>query len=76
MAAWTHFATVHAGNPQLVYINDIMANADNLGSPTEGGPGVLYVGNDGFYAPLNGHMDDLRIYSRALTAKQIFADVQ
>jgi hypothetical protein len=75
LATWTHFATVHSGAQQLLYINGVLVNTDNLGSPTEGGPGVLYLGNDGFYAPLDGYMDEVRVYQKALTAKQILADM-
>jgi hypothetical protein len=75
LGQWTHLAFVHSGAVQLIYVNGVLVNTDVLGSATVGGPGVLYLGNDGFYAPLNGYLDDVRIYSKALTAKQIQADM-
>ena len=75
LKTWIHFAVVHSGGSQLLYINGILIANDPLGSPTTGGPGVLYLGNDGFYAGLNGYMDEVKIYSKALTIVEIQADM-
>lgn len=72
---WVHFATVHQGANQLIYINGQVVVTDVLGSPTVGGKGVLYLGNDTFYVGLVGYMDEVRIYNVALTQSQIQTDM-
>jgi hypothetical protein len=75
VGAWNHIAVVHAGSQQLGYVNGALVVIDNLGSPTAGGPGILYIGNDTFGPGLDGYMDDMLIYSRALSGTEVQADM-
>ena len=76
IGAWTHFAAVHQGSVQLLYVNGSLVYTDSLGSPTVGGTGVLYLGGDTFYPRLDGLMDEVRVYGGALTPAQIADDMR
>jgi hypothetical protein len=73
---WVHFAAVHAGANQRVYVNGQLAFTDALGGATVGGTGVLYLGNDTYYVGLVGAMDEVKVYGTALTQAQVQADMQ
>lgn len=73
---WVHFADVHKGTQQLIYMDGVLVVTDDLGSDTVGGQGVLYLGYDTFYAGLNGYMDEVRILGRALAVEEIQAEMQ
>ena len=72
---WTHFADVKAGSTHLVYINGVLALSGAVGS-TVGNLGPYYIGWDPWYSGLNGRLDDLRVYTRALTATEINDDIR
>jgi hypothetical protein len=76
MNKWTHFAEVHSGTTMLIYVNGVQAGPTaTLPSETVGGQGKLYIGNDTFYAGLDGRMDEVRIYDVALSPAQVQADM-
>jgi uncharacterized protein len=74
--AWTHVAVTLAGNLGVLYVNgtEVARNSNltlrpgNLGSTTQNYLGRSQYGNDPFLA---GQLDDVRIYSRSLSASEI-----
>ncbi len=76
---WTHFAAIHSGamTAEVVYINGVLANTIPLADTSVGGPGILFLATGpGGYNNLNGNLDEVRIYSRALSQAEIQADMQ
>jgi len=80
---WYHFAAVHdptigANGSEVVYINGSVVATLALSGPTVGGQGILYLANDTLndYDLLNGALDEVRVYSVALTQAQVQLDMQ
>jgi DUF1680 family protein len=73
---WTHVAVSHAGNLGVLYVNGVevarntamTVTAGSLGSTTQNWVGRSQYGGDPY---LDGAVDSLRIYSRALTAAEV-----
>lgn len=74
--AWAHLAIVHSGTNQIVYRNGVEIKRDTLPSNTIGSAGKLYIGKDPYYVGVNGYMDEVRVYGRALTQSEIQRDMQ
>lgn len=74
--AWTHFAVTLSGNTAALYINGAVVGTNSnltthpaaLGATTKN-----YLGDSQFSADpsLQGNLDDVRIYSRALTTTEV-----
>ncbi len=73
---WTYVATVHSGSNQFVYRDGVLIKTDVLPSATIGGAGKLYIGKDPTYSGVNGYMDEVRVYGRALSVSEIQRDMQ
>jgi len=77
--AWTHVAVVRSGAQLTFYINGIantvLAVMD--ANPFRNGPATLRVGAQGRGVSrfFNGTIDEVRMYSRALTPSEIAADM-
>jgi hypothetical protein len=69
--AWSHVACVKAGNKWRCYINGVLDTELTLSGTTIGNNGPLYVGDDPWYGGSNAYMDDVRLYSGALTDTEI-----
>lgn len=78
LGAWKHVCAVRSGGSLLIYINGVLnvTGAAGTGTPSYPLParfGTMYY--SGFSPPeyngLNGKIDELRIYNRALTAAEI-----
>jgi len=77
---WHMVTTVYtlATKQAKIYVDgnlDATSTADSLASPNSTSTAPLYIGADfvtGAYF-LKGKLDDLRIYNRALTSKEVFA---
>jgi hypothetical protein len=79
LSTWTHFAAVHdgVGMNELVYINGALVSTISLGDTTVGGTGIMYFASGpGGYDNLNGNLDEVRVYNRALSQAEIQADMQ
>ncbi|MBI4973286.1 hypothetical protein HZC27_01615 [Candidatus Roizmanbacteria bacterium] len=75
--AWHHVAVVYDGPTQYLYVDGTLKNSRSITSPiADGGGRTLQIGNTPNPQPLNGILDAVRIYSRALTDKEIFANFQ
>jgi hypothetical protein len=71
--AWSHVACVKAGSKWRLYINAVLDTEFTLSGASIGNSGPLYFGDDPWYAGSNVHMDDVRIYNRALCPSDITA---
>ncbi len=69
--SWSHIACVKAGNKWRCYVNGTLDTEYTLSAGTVGNSGPLYVGDDPWYAGSNTSMDDVRVYSRALTGADV-----
>lgn len=76
--SWSHVAIRFAPGDQRIYINGVLAGSASFsGTPRSNGD-PLQLGQDQGYAGryFNGDLDELRIYSQALSAAQIQALAQ
>ncbi len=69
--AWSHIACVKAGNKWRCYVNGVLDTEFALSAGTTGNNGPLYVGDDPWYGGSKAWMDDVRLYSGALTAAEV-----
>jgi len=72
---WTHLAATYNGTTQALYVNGTLAGSRPQSGPIAASTGVLRLGGNAaagqFFA---GYIDEVRIYSRALTQAEIQAD--
>lgn len=75
---WKHIACVRSGTTMMIYVNGVLnvSGAVGTGTPTYPIPARFGTMSYYLYSPpeyngLNGKMDELRIYNRALTAAEI-----
>jgi Concanavalin A-like lectin/glucanases superfamily/Secretion system C-terminal sorting domain len=78
LGTWFHVAAVHNGSSLIIYINGVQIISGTQGStnPTYSFPariGTMFASSFSppQYNGLNGSIDELRIYNRALTAAEI-----
>jgi hypothetical protein len=64
---WVHFAHVYDGNEIKVYADGRLMGSLDVDLNTAGSPKNLSVGKWSTYAPLDGMIDDLRIYNYGLS---------
>jgi hypothetical protein len=70
-SGWHHLAYTYDGTTRKLYV-DGGTPATSLTAPSSGTPTILYFGSyNGAAEMFNGKLDDVRIYSAALTATQI-----
>ena len=76
VGAWSYLAAVYDGSVNRVYVNgSLVAQSAVSGSIAESG-GALRIGGDTIWNEwFNGSIDDVRIYSRVLTAAEINSDM-
>jgi uncharacterized protein YjdB len=73
---WTHLATTYDGATLRLYVNGVQVRSMNLTGTMAAATGPLRIGGNAVWGEyLNGLIDELRIYNRALTAAQIQADM-
>lgn len=79
---WTHLATTRTGSSLSVYVNGalIQTGSDSLAHDFAGCPTLIGVASDvGCTGNLNGYydgmLDEVRMYSRALSAQEIIDDM-
>jgi len=76
--SWTHVAIRFAPGDQRIYINGVLAGSASFSGTPRSNSDPLQLGQDQGYAGryFNGDLDELRIYSQALSAAQIQALAQ
>jgi hypothetical protein len=72
---WTHFADVKQGTTHYVYVNGTLAQSGPV-NPSVGNLGPYYIGWDPWYTGINGRLDELRVYTRALSASEVNEDLR
>lgn len=76
-STWHHVAVVYNGPTQYLYVDGALKNSRTIISPiADGGGRTLQIGNTTNPQPLNGILDSVRIYSRALPASEILSNFQ
>jgi hypothetical protein len=77
VSTWTHLATTYDGTTQSMYVNGaLVASTPRTGTiVTASQP--LHIGGDSIWGDyLNGMIDEVRIYNRALSQSEIQGDMQ
>jgi hypothetical protein len=74
----THLAGVWDGSTMRLYANGVPVASAPFAGPIQGGTGPLYIGGrmnpaTGVQEAISGNLDDIGIYNRALTEKEILA---
>ena len=69
--AWAHVAYVKSGNQLILYINGVRDSAVTLRGTVIGNSGPMYLGNDPCYSGSAARLDDVRVYSRALSEQEV-----
>jgi hypothetical protein len=70
---WNHLAMTYDGRELKVYCNGTLHGSALANRPRTPGNGLLRIGKraDGYGVSLHGLLDELRIYSRALSAEEL-----
>jgi hypothetical protein len=73
---WHHVAYVADTTGQKIYVDGVVSGSDAFGSATFANANAILVGNSVSSAyPLNGSVDEVRIYNRAVSASEVSAMV-
>jgi fibronectin type 3 domain-containing protein len=74
--AWTHLATTYDGATLRLYVNGALAGSTAASGPMPDSDGPLRIGGNAVWGEyFDGLIDELRIYSRALSATEIQGDM-
>jgi septum site-determining protein MinD len=72
---WTHIAVTSDGTTVKFYKNGLLADTKTQNSMTNSGSNSIYIGgSDSFGTYLNAALDEIKIYNRTLSAKEINSD--
>ncbi|MFT3767574.1 MAG: DNRLRE domain-containing protein [Minicystis sp.] len=72
---WVFVTDVKRGHTHELYVDGALVSSAPLKGASTGGPASLYMGKDPWQNGLHGALDEVRIYSRALSAAEIGADM-
>ena len=76
VGTWTHLAVTYDGANLRFYVNGTLTTTQARTGAITTGTGALRVGGNGSWGEyFNGRIDELRVYSNALTAAQIATDM-
>ena len=75
---WTHLAATYDGATLSVYVNGVLAGTAAVNGTLDPGAGALRIGNDTVFdnEGFVGRIDEVRVYSRALSAAEVQTDMQ
>ncbi len=75
--AWTHLAATYDGANLRIYVNGVQAATKAVTGSIRASTGLLRIGGNGIWNDewFAGLIDEVRLYSRALTATEIQADM-
>ncbi|HZF18150.1 MAG TPA: LamG-like jellyroll fold domain-containing protein [Burkholderiales bacterium] len=73
--AWTHLAATFDGATVKLYVNGTQVASQAQTTPLTATTGTLQIGADSFGEFFAGRIDEVRIYSRALTQAEIQTDM-
>jgi hypothetical protein len=73
---WSHLAATYDGSLLRLYVNGAQVAQQPVTGPIRTDGGALRIGGNGLLNQVfSGQIDEVRIYSRALTAAQIQTDM-
>ncbi len=74
---WTHVATTYDGATVRVYVGGVQVATRAVTGALQNGTGPLRIGGNGVWPGefFSGRIDEVRVYSRALSAAEVAADV-
>ncbi|WP_272473957.1 LamG-like jellyroll fold domain-containing protein [Baekduia alba] len=73
---WTHVATTYDGATLKLYVNGVLATSKAVTGSMPNSAGALKFGGNSIWGEwFQGQLDEMRLYSRALTAGQIQSDM-
>ena len=76
LSTWTHLAGTYDGNVLHMYVNGTLVSAKNIGGTIRNSNGALRIGGNTVWGEyFSGLIDEVRIYSRALTSSEIQTDM-
>jgi hypothetical protein len=76
LLSWTHLAMTWDGATQRFYVNGALVSSKTTSGVMSNSTGALRFGGNGVWGEyFTGQLDELRIYSRALSASEITADM-
>lgn len=74
---WQHVVAVRSGSTGRIYIDGVQVISGSLSVPPIDGDGTLRIGSrDDGLTRMNGELDDVRIYNRALSIAEIEATAE
>jgi hypothetical protein len=73
--AWTHLAATYDGAMVRLYVNGVLVASQAQTTALATGTGTLEIGSNVYGEGFEGRIDDVRIYSRALTVAEIQVDL-
>jgi Concanavalin A-like lectin/glucanases superfamily len=74
--AWTHLATTYDGSTLRLYVNGAEVGTQATSGAIQVSTGRLRIGGNAIWSEwFAGRIDEVRIYTRALTAAEIQADM-
>jgi hypothetical protein len=72
---WTHLAASYDGTTLRLFVNGVQAASRAVAGPLLTSTGVLRMGGNSLWGEFfQGRIDEVRIYSRSLSASEILAD--
>lgn len=75
---WTYLAATYDGTILSIYVNGELIQSSLVGGNFAAGSGALRIGNNAVFSNegFNGRIDEVRVYSRALSVSEIATDMQ
>jgi hypothetical protein len=74
--AWSHLASTYDGASLRLYVNGVLVSSTVVSGSLAPSTGVLRVGGNGVWPEwFAGLIDEVRVYSRALSAGEIQTDM-
>jgi hypothetical protein len=75
---WTYLTATYDGSVLSIYVNGGLIQSTLVGGNFAAGSGALRIGNNAIFGNegFNGTIDEVRIYSRALSPSEIATDMQ
>lgn len=75
---WTYLAATYDGSILSIYVNGELIQSSLVGGNFAAGTGALRIGNNAVFSNegFNGRIDEVRVYSRALSVSEIATDMQ